>query len=63
MSFLRTLESYMGMFRCLFGMFVSGLVITLPVLFGGSTVRVRGAFVEFSSPLVRVLRHSVFLLG
>jgi hypothetical protein len=58
MSFLRRLERFIGMFRCLPGMFVSGLVIFFPVVHGGSTVRVCGEFVEFGSPLVRVIWHS-----
>jgi len=59
MSFLRQLESFIGMFQCLSGMLVSGLVIFLPVVRSGSTVRVCGEFVELSSSLVRVIRHSV----
>jgi hypothetical protein len=42
MSFLRPLESFIGMLQCLFGMFVSSLVIFFPVVRGGSTVRVCG---------------------
>jgi len=42
MSFLRPLESFISMFQCLFGMFVSGPVIFFPVVRGGSTVRVCG---------------------
>jgi hypothetical protein len=59
MSFLRPLESFIGMFQCLFGMFMSGLVIFLPVVRGGSTVRVCGEFVELGRSLVRVIWHSV----
>ena len=62
MSFLRRLESFIGMFKRLFGMLVSGLVIFFPVVYGGGTVRVCGEFVEFGSSLVRVLWHSVFQL-
>jgi hypothetical protein len=57
MSFLRRLESRVGMFHCLPGMLVSGLVIFFPVMDGGSTVRVCGEFVEFGSSLVRVFWH------
>ena len=60
MSFLGRLERFIGMFKCLFGMLVSGLVIFFPVMHGGSTVHVCGEFVEFGSSLVRVLWHSVF---
>ena len=60
MSFLRRLESFIGVFKCLFGMLVSGLVIFFPVVHGGSAMRVAGEFVEFGSSLVRVLWHSVF---
>jgi hypothetical protein len=60
MGFLRPLESFIGMFQRLFGMLVSGLVITFPVVRGGSTVRVCGEFVEFGSSLVRVVWHSEF---
>jgi len=59
MSFLRPLESFIGMFQCLFGMFVSGLVIFFPVVRGGSTVRVCGKFVVLGSSSVRVIWHSV----
>jgi hypothetical protein len=59
MSFLRPLERFIGMFQCLFGMFVPGLVIFFPMVRGGSTVRVRGKFVELGSSLVRVIWHSV----
>jgi len=52
MSFLRRLESLIGVFKCLFGMLVSGLVIFFPVVYGGSTVRMGGEFVEFGSSLV-----------
>jgi hypothetical protein len=60
MSFLGRLERSIGMYKCLFGMLVSGLVIFFPVMHGGSTVHVCGEFVEFSSSLVRVLWHSIF---
>jgi hypothetical protein len=36
-------------------MFVSGLVIFFSVVHSGSTMRVRGEFVEFGSSLVRVI--------
>ena len=45
MSFLRRLESLCGVFKCQFGMLVSGLVIFFPVMHGGSTVRMCGEFV------------------
>jgi hypothetical protein len=57
MSFLRPLESFIGMFHCLLGMLMSGLVIFFPVMHGGGTVRVGGELVEFSSSLVRVIWH------
>ncbi len=40
-------------------MLVSGLMIFFPVVRGGGTVSVRGEFVEFSSFLVGLIRHSV----
>jgi hypothetical protein len=52
MSFLRRLESLIGMFKCLFGMLVSGLVIFFPVVHRSSTMRVGGKVVEFGSSLV-----------
>ncbi len=61
MSFLRPLESFIGMFQRLFGMLVSGLVIFLGVVCGGGTVRVCGEFVEFGSSLVGVIWHDVSL--
>ena len=60
MSFLRQLESFIGMFQRLFRMLVSGLMIFFPVVRGGRTVRMGGEFVEFRSSLVRVIWHSVF---
>jgi hypothetical protein len=61
MSFLRPLESFSGMFQCLLGMLVSGLVIFFPVMCCGGTMRMGGEFVELGSPLVRVLWHGVSL--
>jgi len=58
MRFLRPLESFIGMFHCLLGVFVSALVIFFPVVGGGSTMRVSGEFMEFGSSLVRVIWHS-----
>jgi hypothetical protein len=40
------------MLQRLFGLLVSGLVILLPVVRGGGSVRVCGEFVELGSPLV-----------
>jgi hypothetical protein len=57
MSFLRRLKRCIGMFQCLSGMLVSGLMIFFSVVHGGSTVRVRGEFVEFGGSLVRVIWH------
>ena len=61
MSFLRPLESFIGMFQRLFGMLVSGLVIILGVVCGGGKVCVCGEFVEFGSSLVGVIWHDVSL--
>jgi hypothetical protein len=58
MSFLRPLESFIGMFQCLPGVLVSGLVIFFPVVRGGGAVCVCGVFVEFGSSLVRFIWHS-----
>jgi hypothetical protein len=63
MSFLRPLESFIGMFQRLCGMLVSGLVIFFSMVCGGSTVRVCGEFMEFGSSLVRVIWHSLSILG
>jgi hypothetical protein len=52
MSFMRRLESFIGMLKRLFGMLVSGLVIFFPVMHCGSTVRMSGEVVEFGSSLV-----------
>jgi hypothetical protein len=52
MSFLRCLESFVGMFKRLLGMLVSGLVIFFPVVYRSGAVRVCGEFVEFGSSLV-----------
>jgi hypothetical protein len=61
MSFLRPLESFIGMFQGLLGMLVSSLVIFFPVVCGGNAVRVCGELVEFGSSLVRVVWHGVSL--
>jgi len=60
MSLFRTVESSIGMFQCLLGVLVSGLVVFFPVVYGGSTVRVCGKFVELGSSLVRVTWHCFF---
>jgi hypothetical protein len=59
MSFLRPLESRIGMLQRLFGMLVSGLVIFFPVVRCGCTVSVCGEIVQFRSSLVCVFRHGV----
>ena len=59
MSFLRPLRSFIRIFQRLFGKLVSGLVTFLPVVRGGSTVRVCGKFVVLGSSSVRVIWHSV----
>jgi hypothetical protein len=46
------LESFLGVFECLLGMFVSSLVILLSVVNGGSAVGVRSKFVKLGGPLV-----------
>jgi hypothetical protein len=58
--FLRRLESFIGMFHCLPGMLLAGLVIFFSVMHGGSTVRVGGELVKFRSSLVRISWHMVF---
>src|ERR1700730_2720041 len=63
MSFLRPLESIIVLFQHLFGMLMSGLVIFFSMAYGGSTVRVCGEFMEFGSSLVRVIWHSLSVLG
>ena len=63
MGFLRPLKGFIGMFQGLLGMLVSGLVILFTVVCGGSTVRVCGEFMEFGSSLVRVIWHSLSVLG
>ena len=59
MGFLRPLESFIGMFQCLCGMFVSSLVIFFPVVRRRSTVRVCGEFVVLGRSSVRLIGHSV----
>jgi hypothetical protein len=49
------------MFQRLLGIFVSGLVIFLPVVHGGSTVRVCREFMKLGGSLVRVTWHSISL--
>jgi hypothetical protein len=57
MGFFGPLESFVGIFHCLLGMFVSGLVVFFSVMRGGGAVRVRGEFMEFGSSLVRLVWH------
>lgn len=57
MGFLRILKRLLGVFESLPGMFVSGLVIFLAVMHGGSAMRVRGEFVELCRTLMRVSWH------
>ena len=52
MSFLRALESLIGIFHCLLGMLVPGLMISFRVVRGGNAVRVCGKFVELRSSLM-----------
>jgi hypothetical protein len=60
MSLLRSVESFFGMFKRLFGMLLSGLMIFFSVVYGGRSVRVRGEFVEFGGSLMRVRWHDIF---
>jgi len=57
MSFLRPLESFIGMFHGLLGMLVPGLVIFFSVVRG--KVRMCAEFVELGGSLVRVTWHSI----
>jgi hypothetical protein len=52
MSFLRRLESFIGVFKCLLRMLVPCLMIFFPVVHGGGAMCVCGEFVEFGSSLV-----------
>lgn len=61
MSFLRQLESLGGMFQRLPGMLLPGLMIFFSMMRRGSAVRVGGEFMEFSSSLVRIVWHGIFL--
>ena len=57
MSIFRPLHGFTCVLQRLSGMLVPGQVIFFSVVRGGSAVRVRGEFVEFSSSLVRVVWH------
>jgi len=63
MSFLRPLESFVGMFQRLFGVLLSGLVVFFSVVCGSRTVRVCGEFVELGGSLVRVIWHGISLVS
>jgi hypothetical protein len=63
MGIFRPLHGFTRMFQRLFGMLVPRLVFFLPVVYSGSSMRVRGEFVEFSSSLVRVTWHDSPILG
>jgi hypothetical protein len=57
MRLLRPLECFSGIFQCLFGMLVSGLVIFFSVVRSGDTMRVCGEFVKFGGSSVRIAWH------
>jgi len=61
-SFLRQLESFGGVFQCLSGMLLPGLMIFFSMVRRGTAVRVGGKFVELGSSLVRIVWHGIFLL-
>jgi hypothetical protein len=63
MSFLRQLERFSGMFHCLPGVFLPGLVIFFAMVGRGGAVRMRGKFMEFSGSLVRIVWHVGFLFS
>lgn len=46
------LESFLGVFECLLGVFVASSVILLAVVNGGSAVGVRSEFVNLGGSLV-----------
>jgi hypothetical protein len=52
MSFLRPFESSVGMFHCLLGVLVSGLVVFFSMVHSGGAVRVCREFVKFGSSLM-----------
>ena len=52
MSFLRRMESFLGILKRLPGMLLTRLMILFPMVNSGSAVRVRGEFVEFGGSLV-----------
>ena len=58
LSLLGKLESLGGIFQRLSGEFVSGEVILLLVVRHRSAVSVRGKFMKFSGPLMRIIRHA-----
>lgn len=60
MSFLRPLESFVGMLQHLAGMLVPCRAILFPVVRGRGSMRMRGELVKFSSSLLCVIWHSVF---
>lgn len=51
------LERFHGVFERLLGLFLSGLVIFLAVMYSGSAIRMGGKFGKFRSSLVRITRH------
>jgi hypothetical protein len=59
MSFLRPFESAIGMFHCLLGVLVSGLVIFFFMVHGGGAVRVCREFMRVSGSLMCVIWHSI----
>jgi len=63
MSFLCPMECFVGVFQCLFGMFVPALVIFLFVMSSGGTMCMGSEFMEFGSSLMRFIWHSVPPLG
>jgi hypothetical protein len=52
MSFLRPFEGFVGMFHCLLGVLVSGLVVFFSVVHSGGAVRVCRELMKLGSSLM-----------
>jgi len=63
MSFLRQLESLIGMFQRLPGILMAGHMVPFVMVRCGNTVCVSGEIVELRSALVRIVWHVLLLTG
>jgi len=60
MSFLRSLQSFVGMFHGLFGMLMAAEMIFFAMVYGCGAVGMGRLFVKLRSSLMRIIWHGEF---